>query len=89
MFYLTSSAEEQRKLNWGWMNIEDWDYNLGNNKEITSIDFESIKMTNKAHKFSIKVNSEKSTKTLNCQIIYDNVYEERKRCLVMKDTNVA
>lgn len=39
------------------MNIEDWDYNITNNKDITSIDFKSIKITNKNHKFLINVNT--------------------------------
>jgi len=62
-------------MNWGWMNIEDWDYDISNNKNVTSIDFKSTKITNKLHKFLINVNTEKTSNTLNCQILFDNVYE--------------
>ena len=62
-------------MNWGWMNIEDWDYDISINKNVTSIDFKSIKITNKQHKFLINLNSDKASSILNCQILFDNVYE--------------
>lgn len=71
------------------MNIEDWDYDITNNKNVTSIDFKSTKITNKQHKFLINVNSEKTSSSLNCQILFDNVYEEKKRCFIVKDVNVC
>lgn len=59
MFFLTSSAEEQRKMNWGWMNIQDWDYDITKNVSniITKIDFISIKLTNKHHRFTISIST--------------------------------
>lgn len=54
-FYLSSSPDEQKKANWGWMNIEDWDLNIENNK-IASIDFKSLKLSDKDHKFVISIN---------------------------------
>lgn len=71
------------------MNIEDWDYDITNNKNVTSIDFKSTKITNKQHKFLINVNSEKTSSSLNGQILFDNVYEEKKRCFIVKDVNVC
>lgn len=56
------------------MNIEDWDYDLTNNKIVSSIDFKSIKITNKSHKFLIHINTETTINELNCQIVFDNVY---------------
>lgn len=37
------------------MNIEDWDLNIENNK-IASIDFKSLKLSDKDHKFVISIN---------------------------------
>lgn len=71
------------------MNIEDWDYDLTNNKIVSSIDFKSIKIINKSHKFLIHINTETTINELNCQIVFDNVYEERKRCFVVKDANIS
>ncbi len=46
MFYLTSNADEQKRINWGWMNIEDWDFNI-EDKQISSITFKNKKSNEK------------------------------------------
>lgn len=56
------------------MNIEDWDLNIENNT-VSSINFKSVKLTDKDHKFEISINGENSSHKLNCRILLENVYE--------------
>ncbi len=68
MFYLSSSLEEQKRANWGWMNIEDWDYAI-DNLDVSSIDFVSNKLNDKSHQFLIKITSGNNTYNLNSRIV--------------------
>ena len=70
------------------MNIEDWDFNI-EKKNISSIELKSIKLTEKDHKFSISINVGNTSDNLNCKILFDNVYEEKKRCFIVNEINVS
>lgn len=70
------------------MNIEDWDLNI-EGKSISSIDFRSLKLTDKDHKFEILLNGEKNSQKLNCRVLIENVYEEKKRCFVVDENKIS
>jgi hypothetical protein len=88
MFYLTASADELKRASYGWINLEDYDLHINKGDKVQSVDFYKRMVNDKESKFKIGVVAQSGTRSLNARILFDNVYDDKKRCLRVNEDQI-